>query len=503
MRVKNSLKNIYMNILTQVVIILLGFISRKVFLDNLGEEYLGVNGLLINLISMMSLVEGGIGLSIVYNLYKPLAEKDEEKIISLVQLYKKIYRILSFIIFGISLIIYPFLGYLMKDVTEVKYMGIVYFLFVFRNIVSYLNAHKWSLINADQKGYVLARYNLFFNIVTTIAKIIILVITKNYILYLMIELIIFIVQNVWIGKIVNSRYKYIVTDKKYEVSSDTKKNIIENVKALFLHNIGGWCVFGTDNILISAFISTKIVGLYSNYTMILDQVCSLINMFLNGVGESVGNLVAVESEEKKYTVFKVIFLVNFWFYSLAVIFLYNLIEPFINWWLGEGLLLGKLAFIFILINFYMKGLRASISMFKTKSGIFKNDKYVPLIESIINLGASIILLKYFGIAGVFMGTTISTVMLPFLIQPKLVYKYVFNKPVMGYFKRYIFFVLITLFSGFIATFLCQLIIGSGLLFLIIRGIVCLIIPNLIYICLFHKSDEFKYLLDIGKTFLKK
>lgn len=503
MRVKNSLRNIYMNILTQVVIILLGFISRKVFLDNLGEEYLGVNGLLINLISMMSLVEGGIGLSIVYNLYKPLAEKDEEKIISLVQLYKKIYRILSFIIFGISLIIYPFLGYLMKDVTEVKYIGIVYFLFVFRNIVSYLNAHKWSLINADQKGYVLARYNLFFNIVTTIAKIIILVVTKNYILYLMIELIIFIVQNIWIGKIVNARYKYIVTDKKYEVSSDTKKNIIENVKALFLHNIGGWCVFGTDNILISAFISTKIVGLYSNYTMILDQVCSLINMFLNGVGESVGNLVAVESEEKKYTVFKVIFLVNFWFYSLAVIFLYNLIEPFINWWLGDGLLLGKLAFIFILINFYMKGLRASISMFKTKSGIFKNDKYVPLIESIINLGSSIILLKYFGIAGVFMGTTISTVMLPFLIQPKLVYKYVFNKPVIEYFKRYIYFVLITLFSGCITTSLCRLIIGNGLLFLTIRGIVCLIIPNLIYICLFHKSDEFKYLLDIGKTFLKK
>ena len=211
MRTKNSIKNICISILTQIVITLLGFVSRKVFIDNLGTEYLGINGLLSNVLSMLSLVEGGIGTSIVYNLYKPLAENDEPRIIALVQLYKKLYGILAIIIFGLSLTLYPFLGILMKDGSTVTSINIIYFIFVSKNIISYLNAHKWSLINADQKGYVLAKYNLIFNILTTVSKIIVLVVTNNYILFLLIEIAIFVIQNLWNGKVVNERYPYIKT----------------------------------------------------------------------------------------------------------------------------------------------------------------------------------------------------------------------------------------------------------------------------------------------------
>ena len=149
MRTKNSMKNIYISILTQIIITLLGFISRKIFIDSLGTEYLGVNGLLTNVLSMLSLVEGGIGTSIVYNLYKPLSKNDESRIIALVQLYKKIYGILAIVIFGLSLTLYPFLGVLMKDGNVITSINIIYFIFVFKNMISYLNAHKWSLINAD------------------------------------------------------------------------------------------------------------------------------------------------------------------------------------------------------------------------------------------------------------------------------------------------------------------------------------------------------------------
>ena len=200
MRVKNSIKNIYISIFTQLVITLLGFISRRVFISSLGSEYLGVNGLLTNVLSMLSLVEGGIGTSIVYNLYKPLAENDKPRVIALIQLYKKTYAILAIIVFVLSMALYPFLGILVKQSDGISYLAIVYFLFVFKNIVSYLNAHKWSLINADQKGYVLARYNLLFNVITTIAKIVVLATTQNYVLYLVIEVLIFLVQNIWNGK---------------------------------------------------------------------------------------------------------------------------------------------------------------------------------------------------------------------------------------------------------------------------------------------------------------
>lgn len=502
MRVKNSLKNISIGILTQVIITLLGFISRKVFFDSLGTEYLGVNGLLTNVLSMLSLVESGIGVSITYNLYKPLAENDEEGVIALVQLYKRLYEILAILIFLLSLTLYPFLGMLMNNNSGVPFIGLIYFIFVIKNMISYLNAHKWSLINSDQKGYVLAKYNLFFNIITTIAKIIVLLLTKNYILYLLIEAGIFIIQNIWNGAIVNKRYSYIKTKNKYSVKKDIKQKLVTNVKALFLHNIGSYCVFGTDNLLISAFVSVKAVGLYSNYTMIIGQLTALLTPMINGVGASVGNLIATESKEKNYEVFKMVKLVNFWIYSFCAIFLFNLIDPFIRWWLGEGLLLDRLTLIIILINFYITGMRSAINTFKSKAGIFSEDKYIPLIEAIINLVASIILVKYFGLAGVFMGTTISSITIPVWTQSKLVYNKVFNKSVKEYFKSYIFYIFLTMFTGYITTIICdKTIMWNGFSALIAKGLICVIIINSVYLAIFFKSDELKYLFSIAKTML--
>lgn len=503
MRTKNSIKNICMSILTQIVITLLGFVSRKVFIDNLGTEYLGVNGLLSNVLSMLSLVEGGIGTSIVYNLYKPLAENDEPRIIALVQLYKKLYGILAIVVFGLSLTLYPFLGVLMKDGSTVTSINIIYFIFVSKNIISYLNAHKWSLINADQKGYVLAKYNLIFNILTTVSKIIVLVVTNNYILFLLIEVAIFVIQNLWNGKVVNERYSYIRTKKKYIVEKDVKNNLITNVKALFLHNIGSYCVFGTDNILISAFISVKAVGLYSNYTMIIGQLSSLLNPILGGIGASVGNLIATENKEKNYEIFNVTYLINFWIYGICGIFLYNLLEPFINWWLGNGLLLDKLTFMIILINFYLSGMRNSIITFKSKAGIFTNDKYVPIIESIINLGSSIILVKYFGLAGILIGTTISTIVLPLWVQAKLVYNKVFNRSVSEYFKKYFLYLGITIGVGIITTVLSNMISISGFFGLVIKGIICVVAPNIILILIFYRSTELRYIKNILIRYIKR
>lgn len=497
MRTKNSIKNIYISIITQIVIILLGFISRKVFIDNLGAEYLGINGLLTNVLSMLSLVEGGIGTSIVYNLYKPLAEDDRPKITALVQLYKKVYGILAVIIFVLGMILYPFLGIFIKEDERIKFLFFVYLIFVVKNVISYLNAHKWSLINADQKGYVLARYNLLFNVVTTVSRILILKFTGNYILYLVIELFIIIVQNIWNGAIVNKRYPYIKTKDKYKIDSDIRANLKENVKAMFLHNIGSYCVFGTDNLLISAFVNLKTVGLYSNYTMIVNQLSALLNPILNGIGASVGNLIATEDDNKTYEIFNVVYLINFWIYSFSVIFLYNLLEPFIELWLGSGLLLDKFTFVIILLNFYLTGLRKSISMFKEKAGIFTPDKYAPIAEAAINLITSIILAKRLGLIGIFLGTTISSVSIPIWLQAKIVYNEIFNKSVLVYFKKYLIYLIMTLSAGVITTIVCNKVVMNNEFFtLILKGIICVIIPNTLYLIVVFNTNEFKYIKSI-------
>lgn len=500
MRTENSIKNISISIITQVIMTILGFISRKIFLDSLGITYLGVNGLLTNVLSLLGLLEGGIGISITYNLYKPLAERDEKKITALIQLFKKAYIVIAVIVFGLSMAMYPLLRTMMTGSDSISNMTIVYMVFVVKNVIAYLYAHKWSLISADQKGYVLARRNLYFSIGTTIAKIIILTLTKSYVLFLLIEVIIMIFQSYFNGRVVNKRYSYLNTKEKYNIDRETQKNIIQNIKALFLHNIGSFCVFGTDNILISKFINIATVGIYSNYTMIIGQLTQILSSIMGGIGSSVGNLIATESKEKNYSIFKITYLVNFWIYSFIVIFLYNLLNPFINWWLGEGYLLDDFTFIVVLLNCYINGLRSSIGTFKVKAGIFVQDKYMPLIEATINLISSIILVKYLGLVGIFLGTTLSTLCIVFWNVPRLVYKNVFNKSLSSYFIKYAFYAILTIITGIITNILCNFFTsGNNFISLVIRGIVCVVIPNAIYISIFFNTEEFQYLFKIIKS----
>lgn len=502
MRVKNSLKNILISILTQLIIILLGFLSRKVFLDSLGTEYLGINGLLTNVLSMLSLVEGGIGTSITYNLYKPLAEKNEEKVIALIQLYKKIYLILAIIIFVISIVLYPLFSIIANNGGKIYGLFWVYLIFIIKNMLSYLNAHKWSLINADQKGYILGKYNIIFNIVTTFSKIIILKLTGNYILFLLIEMFLFMIQNIWNGRIVNYNYPYISIKKRYTVDIEIKENLKKNVKALFLHNVGRYCVFGTDNLLIAFLINVKVVGLYSNYTMIVGQLDGLITSILYGISNSVGNLIAIEKKEKLFNIFNTIYLVNFWIYSISSIFLFNLVEPFLEWWLGSNFLLDRETLFIIIINFYITGLRVSVNIFKSKSGIFFEDRYLPVMEALINLCASFILAQYFGLAGIFIGTTLSTLLVPFWTQSKLVYNKVFDKSSWEYFAKYIKYVGLTLIVGSITTIICnQINLSYSFISLVVKGIICVLIPNLVYLMLFWKVEEFEYLKNIANNIL--
>ena len=504
MRKENSIKNITIGVMSQLVIAILGFISRKVFLDNLNVAYLGINGLLTNVLSLLGLVEAGIGGSIVYNLYKPLAEDNKPKVAALIQLYKKAYRILALVILVLSIGLYPIIRGMVAGEELIENFNIVYSIFILKNILAYLYSHKWCIINADQKNYILTRVNLLFNIIVAIVKIGILIITKSYILFLLIETILIIGESIYKARIVDRLYPYINTIKNSYLDNDTKENIIKNVKALFLHNIGGFFVFGTDNLLITKFVGVGAVGIYSNYSMIINQLVNIIVPILNGVGASIGNLIATESKEKNYTIFKVTYLVNFWIYSVCVIFLFNLLNPFIKWWIGREYLLDTFTLVIILLNCYITGIRNSIGTFKSKAGIFVEDKYFPLIESAINLVASIILVKYLGLVGIFIGTTISTLSTVFWNIPRLTYKYVFDKPVINYFKKYVFYLILTTICTVITMGLCNLLVkGEGFISLILRGIISLTVPNIIYILIFFKTKEFQYLLDSSKKILCK
>lgn len=500
MRTKNSLLNITAGLGNQIIITGLSFFSRTVFINSLGIEYLGINGLFTNLLAMLTLAEAGLGASIMYSLYKPVAENDQNRIQILMNFYRKAYMVIALIILVLGLSIMPFLNFIIKD-TSVDNISLIYLIFLLNTVTPYLYVHKNSFLNVCQKGYIVTVIYSISSIISTCIKIGILHYTQNYILFLIIDSAITISNSIILAIIVNKMYPYLKNKVTGKLDRETKNGLIKNVKAIVLQNIGNYLVFGTDNIIISSFVSVTAVGLYSNYNMLIEISRTFINQIFNNIYHSVGNLVTKETRDKVYSVYKVYRFLNFWLYSLFTIFLAILLEPFISLWIGSQYLMSKSVLVVLMICFYERGMRSSITTIKTTAGIFHEDRYVPLIQAGVNLVFSIFLVKYIGILGVFLGTLISALAVPFWTTPYFVYKKVFQKPLINYFLNYSYYVIVGFATFLITRTICNLIPSENMFHLVLIAIVCLIIPNTIYILIFYKTEEFKYLLVIIRNIL--
>ena len=495
MRTLNSAKNMTANLGITIIMTLLGFFTRKIFVDSVGVEYLGLNGLLQNILGVMTLLEGGFAASVVYNLYKPLAEDNRPKIIALIQLYKKVYRYIAFGIFVFALCLYPFLGNFIKDGEGLEYVSIVYFLFLFNSIAGYFTAYKWSIINASQQIYKLAPINLAYQIGLSLSKLAILYFTGNYILFLVVESLFCIGLNLGIISKANQLFPYINTKKKYTIDDKTKVRLIDNIKSLFINNVGTYFMHGTDNIVISSFVGVVSIGLYSNYTLITQTISGLVSQILNSISESVGNLIASEDIEKVYSVFKTAFFINFLLAAIPVNIMYNTIRPFIAWWLGEEYLLSHITLCIILINFYITTIRTTAITFKIKAGLFKYDRFTTLLQGLINVILSILFVQYWELAGVLFATTISILSIGFWQYPRICYKYIFKKPLKLYFIRLSSYSLIWIITLILSTLICRLItFENQLVTTITYGIITLIVTLSIFVLYFKHTQEWKNVL---------
>ncbi len=494
MRTLNSAKNLLSGIGISIITILLGFFTRKIFVDSIGVEYLGLNGLLQNILGAMTIIESGFATSVVYNMYKPIANDDRPRIIALLQLYRKVYRYMALGVFICAMAIYPFIDYFIKDAESLDYLSVVYLIFLFNSLIQYFTAYKQAIINASQKNYKLVLINITYQIGLYVAKIFILFYTQNYILYLIIESLFGIGLNIAIVQKANKLFPFIKTKIKYAVEPEVKRNIIINMKALFLSTLGGYFMHSTDNIVMSAYIGVAIVGLYSNYTLLVNTVNSLVKQILNSYSESVGNLIAIESKDKIYNVFKTTFFVNFVVVSIPVIILYNTITPFIEWWLGDEYKLSHVTMCIILFNFYVDMMRSSALTFKFKSGIFVPDRYTTLLQGLINLVLSIWFVKYWGIVGVLAATGISILSIGFWQWPRLIYKHTFNKPLCNYFRTYLIYTIVGIIAIVASSTVCSMYeVENGLLATICSGFVTIIITVAIYFVAFRKTHPYKEL----------
>lgn len=504
MRTKKSIINAIVATLASAVGMVLGFFTQKVFLECLGLEYSGANGLFTNIMSMLCIVELGIGSAIVYNLYKPIAENDKEKIISLMYFYRKCYRILAAVIFGLGLILLPFVPFFVGENSIQESMYLLYFLALIDTVFSYLLSYKRSILMANQENYLVNIVHMGYLIFMNLFEIGLLYLTKNYILYLVSRIIFRIAENLVITLIANKKYPYINSKHYEKLSKDIQTDIFTKVKGLFFHKIGAFIVGSTSYIVISTIRGLKDAGIYNNYYLIFNSISTLLSQIFYSIVSSVGNLLVNEDEKKSYEVYEKLTLFNFWIYALCSVGLFAVLQPFITWWIGDKYLLPIYAVIWLAIYFYVQGMRKTINLFKEAAGIFYEDRRIPVLESIINLVCAIICVHLFGIAGVFMAGVISSLLLFLYSYPKYVYTRLFKKKYMDFiFEQLKLFIIMCAMLGATYGLISLINIGNPLLQFFVNGIIVLIVVNLIFWILFRKTDEYNYFKWLLSSFLRR
>lgn len=503
MRTRNSVYNIIGVIVLYITKILFNFAGKTVLIRVMGDQYNGVSGLFTNVISILAIAELGIGSAIVYNLYKPVKENDVATIKSLMKFYKKCYHIIAVVVLAAGLCILPFVRSFAGDVSVKENVYVLYLFYLVDSIVSYFFAYKRSLIYVYQKNYIISIFDVLYNLTLQVCQILVLLLTHNFLYYLFVMVVCRITENICIHIYANKKFSFLSEKDAEPISENVKKDIVTKVKGLLFHNIGTYVVMGTDNILISRLVGIVEVGFYSNYNAVLGPLASILKQVITAVQASVGNLLVEKDYEKNYRIYRRLELVNFWIYSAVSISIFYEIQYFIKIWLGDRYLFSNGVVFCLVLNFWQTGMRNAPAVFKSAAGIFYEDRFVPLIESVVNIVASIILALKFGIIGIFGGTFISSFCLFLYSYPFLVYKKVFNRPPKEYFVSLVIFAaewgLIFTFTGTVANVYDRIVtMNNCVIDFIVRGVTIFIATNIVLLVIYGRSKEFKYYFKLIK-----
>lgn len=504
-RVQSAAKNIIFGQIGNLITQLLGFVLRGIFIAHLGDTLNGINALYTSILSVLSMAELGIGTALNYSLYKPVAQKDYEKIKSYMLLYKKAYRIIGLVIAVLGLAISPFLPYLVKqpEGVTVRDLTLYYFIFLFNTVSSYFVAYKYSLVNAEQKNYIQTNVITITKMITVSLQIIVILTTGNFYLYLLTAAAVELLQKIFVSIYLNHRYPYLKEKDVQKLSKEETGEIVRKTKALVYHKVGDVARLQTDSMIISGFISVTVGGFVDNYKMVLNSAANVVNIIFNSVLSSFGNLIATETKDKQYRLFKVYRFAACWIYGFAAVGFAMLLTPLIELWLGADKTLSFLVVMCIVIDFYFKGERIVLSNFKTAAGVFEQDKYLSLIQGIVNLIISLVLVQKIGVAGVYIGTILSG-LIANITKPVIIYRVILDKPVKEYFVDFFKFILVLT-----AVFLLLLkirdfamkevtIFSFAVMFVVIS-----VVFNAIFLLLFGRTDEFQYLYGIVKEKVRK
>lgn len=494
-RITKVQRNIITSLMQDLLNVLLTFASRIIFIKILDASYLGINGLFANILSILSFADLGMGIAMMYSLYKPLAEADTNKIRALIAFFKKMYFIIAFVIMAIGFAVLPFLNYIVKLEEPIPYLEWYYILALLNIVISYLFIYRTTLVSADQKSYVLNRYIMIFKVITFVVQTAVLIFFRNYFLYLLSALIISFISNLFQNRVALKIYPYL-RDKPGNLDSQEKQRIGMDVKATFLYKISAIIQSNTDSILISIFVGTVFVGYYSNYTMIITAVVSIITLVFTSIKAGIGNLIASNdtSQKEKLLFFNILELINYWLIAFCSICFICLFQDFINIFFGQEYVLRFSTVVVIVINFYSNNIRQTIWTFREATGLFVETKYVTAVTAVINLFLSLIFGYSWGMTGIIVATVIARMVYAWWREPMILYDKFFQESVKIYYVTFAKRVCLCTVSCVVTFAICNLFPIKNIYAHFIENIiVCCIVPNVIFLICFFRTPEFFYI----------
>jgi len=501
-RTKNATKNIIFGTILKIYQIIVPFLIRTAMIYLLGVEYLGLNSLFTSILQVLNLAELGVGSAMIYSMYKPIAKDDKITICALMKLYKLYYRIIGTVILIIGLMLCPFIPNLIKsDLPPDMNVYILYILNLMATVFSYwLFAYKNCLLQAHQRTDITSKITLIVNTIQYIIQILLLFIFRNYYYFVIVLLLGQIGINITTARVVDKKYPNYKANGN--LSKAEIKQINNRVKDLFTSKIGGVIVNSADSIVISSFLGLTVLAIYQNYYYILTALIGIIGVIFSSCTAGIGNSIIVETEEKNYKDFNKFTFIIAWLAGFCACSLLCLYQDFMQLWVGKDLLLSFSCVICFVIYYYITEINSILLLYKDASGIWHKDRYRPLITALSNLILNLILVNYIGIYGVLLSTVLSALLIGFPWLIHNLFTEIFKRSPKQYVLKLFKYVCVTLVSIVLTFYICNFIKQTLVINIIIKGVICLAIPNLIYYIVYRKTDEIKETIDLINKIIK-
>ncbi len=504
MRIKNYLKNLKMGIIRQILTEILRFAVRTVFIYTLSVEFLGINGLFVGIFAVFGVVELGFGNAVLFMLYEPLAKQNIEEIKSLMNLCKKAYRYVSLCIFILTLITLPFLEYIINGYDSTVNIYLIFLVFAIKMISNYLFfAYKTLILYADQKKYVVFKYLSIAQIFICIFQIAGLYFLRDtpeisFYFYNIIQVIITLVFNFITAKNVDKLYPYLKEKNIKKLDSVKKQYIFKNIKALSISKLSTGTMKSIDSIVISAMITggTALLGIYSNYLVIVTSVNAFISIVLSSMDAGIGNYYVTESKEKNKDFLMGIDLAVGWIHGFVGVCFFVLMNPFIgDIWLNDNYLLSEIAVFLIALTYIIGGTYGGTSRYIVVAGLYYEARIKYIISAVLNIVLSVLLVALgFGIEGVILATVMCTFGANSFL-PYIVAKHVFKESSKSYYIYSLRLLLLVVSTALLTKYLAEVLFtGNDIFAFLGKSFICVLVPNITWYIIYRKTESFSFLI---------